>query len=68
LAKRLEKLGLEVAPEKTRILRFSRFHRSMKRRFTFLGFEFYWFEDREGALRVKRRTARKKLQGACRRI
>jgi hypothetical protein len=24
----------------------------MKRRFTFLGFEFYWFEDREGTPRV----------------
>ncbi len=68
LPKRLEKFGLEVAPEKTSILRFSRFHPSMKRRFTFLGFEFYWLEDRKGTPRVKRRTARKKLQGACRRI
>lgn len=68
LPRRLEKFGLQVAPEKTRILRFSRFHPSMTRRFTFLGFEFYWFEDREGTPRVKRRTARKKLQAACRRI
>lgn len=68
LPKRLEKFGLEVAPEKTRLLRFSRFHPSMKRRFTFLGFELYWFEDRKGVPRVMRRTARKKLQSACRRI
>ncbi len=68
LPKRLGKFGLEVAPEKTRVLRFSRFHPSMKRRFTFLGFEFYWFPDREGEMRVKHRTSRKKLQGACRRI
>ncbi|MGF1615204.1 MAG: reverse transcriptase domain-containing protein [Gammaproteobacteria bacterium] len=39
LPKRLKKFSLEVAPEKTQILRFSRFHPSMRRRFTFLGFE-----------------------------
>lgn len=68
LPKRLQKFGLEVAPEKTRQLRFSRFHPSKKRRFTFLGFELYWFKDRQGVPRVMRRTAPKKLQGACRRI
>jgi len=68
LPKRLEKFGLEVAPEKTQIIRFSRFHPSMKRTFTFLGFELYWFPDHKGAMRVMRRTARKKLQGACKRI
>jgi len=66
LPKRLKKFNLEVAPDKTRILRFSRFHPSMERRFTFLGFEFYWMPDRQGVCRVKRRTARKRLQGACR--
>jgi RNA-directed DNA polymerase len=68
VAKRLEKFKLEIALEKTRILRFSRFHVGRERRFTFLGFEFYWEEDRKGVARVKRRTARKKLQSACRRI
>jgi group II intron reverse transcriptase/maturase len=68
LGKRLEKFNLKLAPEKTRLMRFSRFHPSMKRRFAFLGFEFYWKEDRSGTPRVQRRTARKKLQAACRRI
>jgi hypothetical protein len=68
LPKRLEKFGLAVAPDKARCLRFSRFHLSKKRRFTFLGFEFYWMPDREGVARVKRRTAGKKWQAACRRI
>jgi RNA-directed DNA polymerase len=68
LPKRLEKFNLAVAPEKTRLLRFSRFHPSMTRRFSFLGFEFFWKQDRKGTPRVMRRTARKKLQGACRRI
>jgi hypothetical protein len=40
----------------------------MRRRFTFLGFEFDWMPDRHGVPRVTRRTARKKLQAACRRI
>jgi len=68
LPKRLAKFQLETAPEKTKILRFSRFHPGMERRFTFLGFEFFWMKDREDEPRVKRRTARKKLQGACKRI
>jgi hypothetical protein len=68
LPKRLGKFTLEVAPEKTRILRFSRFHPGMTRRFTFLGFEFFWKEDRQGVPRVTRRTARKTGQRACTRI
>src|SRR5262249_3250840 len=68
LPKRLAKFNLQVAPEKTRLLRFSRFHPGMQRRFTFLGFEFFWMPDRQGVPRVKRRTARKKLQAACQRL
>ena len=68
LPKRLGKFTLEVAPEKTGILRFSRFHPTMKRRFTFLGFEFFWYKDRKGIVRVTRRTARTRLISACRRI
>jgi RNA-directed DNA polymerase len=68
LPKRLEKFQLETAPEKTKIVRFSRFQPGMERRFTFLGFEFFWDNDRKGEPRVKRRTSRKKLQGACKRI
>jgi len=68
MPKRLEKFNLTLALEKTRLLRFSRFHPSMKRCFTFLGFAFFWKKDRQGIPRVMRRTARKKLQAACKRI
>jgi RNA-directed DNA polymerase len=68
LPKRLAKFHLQVAPEKTHLLRFSRFHPSMQRRFTFLGFEFTWTADRQGVPRVMRRTARKKFHAACRRM
>jgi RNA-directed DNA polymerase len=68
LPKRLGKFHLQVASEKTHLRRFSRFHPSKKRRFTFLGFEFFWMPDRHGVPRVMRRTARKKLQAACQRL
>lgn len=64
LPKRLHKFGLSVAPEKTQIHRFSRFHPGKRRRFSFLGFEFYWEADRNGVAWVRRRTARKKLHDA----
>ncbi len=68
LAKRLNKFGLAVAPEKSGLMRFSRFHPSRSRRIEFLGFEMYWTHDQKGKVRVMQRTARKRLQGACRRI
>jgi RNA-directed DNA polymerase len=42
LPKRLVKCNLQVAPEKARLLRCSRFHPGMQRRFTLLGCELYW--------------------------
>ncbi len=68
LPTRLGKFALQVAPEKTCILPFSRFDPTMKRRFTFLGFEFFWSKDRKGVPRVTRRTARTRLISAGRRI
>lgn len=62
LPKRLAKFNLAVAPEKTRLLRFSRFHPGLTRRFAFLGFEFYWDIDRQGEPRLKKRTDRKRLR------
>jgi len=68
LAERLGKFNLSVAPEKTAMLRFSRFHPGMQRRIVFLGFETYWMKEPDGSVKVKVRTARKKLQGCCKRI
>ena len=63
---RLAKFGLTIAPEKTRMLTFTRFKPGSPQRFTFLGFEFHWGQNRDGSPRVKQRTARKKLQQAKR--
>jgi group II intron reverse transcriptase/maturase len=61
LPERLKKFGLQIAPEKTRILRFTRFEPTGKNRFEFLGFEFRWGLSRKGKPSVKRRTAPKRL-------
>lgn len=68
LPQRLGKFNLEVAPDKTKMMRLSRFHPSVQRRVVFLGFETYWVKDADGIVQVKQRTARKRLQSACRRI
>ena len=68
LPTRLGQCPLQVAPEKTHLRRFSRFHPSKKRRFTFLGCAFFWRPERHGVPRVRRRTARKKRQAACPRL
>ena len=61
LRKRLRKFGLELAEEKTNIIRFTRFRKEEKASFEFLGFEFRWGVSRKGKDLIKRRTSRKKL-------
>ncbi|WXG55122.1 MAG: reverse transcriptase domain-containing protein [Candidatus Sedimenticola sp. (ex Thyasira tokunagai)] len=61
LPKRLGKFGLELSPEKTRLIRFSRFHPGGKRRICFLGFELNWGHDRQRRPRLHRRTAKKEV-------
>jgi RNA-directed DNA polymerase len=68
LARRLEKFGLQVAPEKTRVVCFSRARPSARTRIAFLGFELYWHRTFRGRVQLHRRTARKRLQGAIRRL
>ncbi len=60
LPNRLRKFKLDVAPEKTDLIRFSRFELNGQRRFQFLGFDFYWDKTKEGKPIVRRVTARKK--------
>jgi group II intron reverse transcriptase/maturase len=60
LVKRLEKFGLSLSLDKTRIIKFSRFGKDANY-FEFLGFEFRWGTSRKGKDIIKRRTSRKKL-------
>ena len=66
LPERLAKFNLTLAPEKTRMLRFTRYEVYRSERFEFLGFEFRWGQNRHKLPQVKRRTVRKKLRAACR--
>jgi group II intron reverse transcriptase/maturase len=63
LGKRLEKFGLKLSAEKTRVIAFDR-GQSEQEGFEFLGFEFRWGQDRQGKAHVKRRTSRKKLRSS----
>jgi RNA-directed DNA polymerase len=65
---RLGKFGLEVAPDKTRVIPFSHQHARGRTSFDCLGFEFRWGTDRAGKPHVKRRTARKKLRNSIKRF
>lgn len=67
LEERLRKFGLELATEKTRVMRFSRYRRG-EASFDFLGFEFRWGTDRKGQARLKRRTSRKKFRNSVERL
>jgi len=63
LPKRLEKFGLNLALDKSRVLPFNR-HNVKRISFDFLGFEFYWSKDRSGGHHLKRRTSRKKFHAS----
>lgn len=64
LSRRLNKFGLEVAAEKTRIIQFDRNNGKGNGKFNFLGFEFRWGKTRKGKMGIKRRTSPKKLRRA----
>jgi len=64
LNERLGKFGLEVSPEKTRILLFSRSMLKQSETFDFLGFEFRRAMSRKFKPIIRRRTSRKKLRAS----
>lgn len=61
LKKRMEKFGLEIEPEKTKIIPFGRFKCS-KEKFDFLGFTHINGKSRTGKYLVKHKTSVKKLK------
>ena len=64
LDERLGKFGLEICPEKTRILLFSRNMLKESETFDFLGFEFRRAISRKFKPMIGRRTSRKKLRAS----
>ena len=72
LAKRLEKYGLRLHPDKTRMVEFCRPSKSQRggsqreRSFAMLGFTHYWGRSRKGRWVVKRKTAKDRFSRALR--
>lgn len=70
LIERLKKFGLEIAEEKTKIIRFGigserecENGRNKPSTFDFLGFTHYWGKGKRGYFRLKRKTSPKKFKG-----
>jgi len=76
LAERMTKFGLELHPEKTRVLRFGRFAREQRKSrtlskpetFAFLGFTHIVGVSRQGWFQLQRRTSRKKRRAKLRHV
>ena len=72
LAKRLEKYGLRLHPDKTRMVEFCRPSKSQRggsqreHSFAMLGFTHYWGRSRKGRWVVKRKTAKDRFSRALR--
>ena len=70
LPKRFGKYGLALHEDKTRLIEFHRptGNRRKSETFVFLGFTHYWGRSRKGKWVVQRKTAKKKLKQAVRRV
>lgn len=63
---RLSKFGLELAPDKTRIIQFNRL--CLDAHFDFLGYEFRWRVTRKGKPYIAPQTSLKKMRSALRNL
>lgn len=73
LPKRLAKFNLELAEDKTRLIKFGRFAKQDSpngkvETFDFLGFTHYCGKSKNGKFRIKRKTARKKFKAKVKEI
>ena len=68
LPKRMNKYGLSIHPEKTKLVDFSPFRNRKADSIDFLGFTHYWTKSRKGFAVVKRRTTAKGLRKGLKKI
>ncbi len=68
LPERLEKFGLQLAEEKSSLVKFNKWEPEQSGKFTFLGFDFYWARTLRNPKHVvvKRRTNMEKFRGSLR--
>lgn len=64
---RLGQFGLELSPDKTRVIPCTRQQVPGRTSFDFLGFELRWGHDRAGKPHLKRRTLRKQRRNSLQR-
>lgn len=70
VGKRFKEFGLELEPEKTRLIAFGKYAQESRKRqglgksetFDFLGFTHYCSKSQKGYFRVKRKTSKKKMR------
>lgn len=68
LEARFKEFGLELAKEKTKMIKFSRFSKDRNEDFDFLGFTFRWEVSRKGKDYVSHTSAKKKFRQAIKRM
>jgi RNA-directed DNA polymerase len=68
VGQRLGTFGLELSPDKTRVIPFTRQQVPGHTSFDCLGVEFRWGRDRAGKPHLKRRTSRKKRRNSLTRV
>lgn len=64
LGKRLGKFHLELSPEKTKLIHFSRYEKERNGTFEFLGFLFRWVVSKKGKDWLKLATSKKKFRNS----
>ncbi len=68
LKKRFNKFGLELAEEKTNLIKFSRFSKDRNGSFNFLGFNYKWILSRKGKDIINTTTSKKKFKASVQKI
>jgi len=70
LPKRFGRFGLEIHPDKTRLVNFCHPWESGKKpeTFDFLGFTHYWGKTRKGGFSVKKKTSSKKMRASLKNV
>ncbi len=68
LEKRFNKFGLELAKEKTNLIKFNRFTKKWNGTFDFLGFTYKWTVNRNGKETVLKTTSKKKFNASVQKI
>lgn len=68
LEKWFGKFGLELAKEKTKLIKFSRFSKDRNGDFDFLGFTFRWSTSRKGKDLITHTTSKKKFNASAKKM